>query len=439
MAKPMKWSFIATLVITLLAFSAGEAFACDCAGTLVPCQAYGEASAVFVGTVINSRIITIKQSDYEAQRRVVRFSIDTPFRGVEDAEVEVSTGLGGGDCGFGFVQTQQYLVYAYEYEGKLSTSICTRTRSISKAEDDLSYIRGLARAKPGVVIRGEVVRYRRNEQGNLDNLPLTGITVTIEGQTRKTTETDAKGQYVVEGLPAGDYVVKVSLPEGLSTRGEPEQKVNVADRGCAVVGFWLEPDGRLSGRVLNPQGLPVNKAEVFLIEFDKERYRGHWAAAYSDEEGRYAFKRIPPGRYVLSIRFDGMTSQNRPFPMIYYPGVSDRAQAKVITVGEGQKIADYNLEMPPLPLEHEVAGSVVWSNGKPAVGARVGYIVVGDAVFYGTKDDGGANFSLKAYEGLRLTMRASIEPEKGKYVYSDWVEVTVTPGLPSVKIILPQP
>jgi hypothetical protein len=157
------------------------------------------------------------------------------------------------------------------------------------------------------------------------------------------------------------------------------------------------------------------------------------------QEGRYAFKRIPPGRYVLSIRFDGMTSQNRPFPVIYYPGVSDRAQGKVITVGEGQKIDDYNLEMPPLPLEYEVTGSVVWPNGKPAVGARVGYSVDGGAVFYGTKDDGGANFSLKAYEGLRLTMRASIEPEKGKSVYSDWIKVTVMPGLPSVKLILPQP
>jgi hypothetical protein len=133
-----------------------------------------------------------------------------------------------------------------------------------------------------------------------------------------------------------------------------------------------------------------------------------------------------------------MTSQNRPFPLIYYPGVSDRAQAKIITIREGQIIADYNLEMPPLPLEHEVTGSVVWSNGKPALGARVGYLVVGDAVFYGTKDEGGANFSFKTYEGLRLTMRASMEPEKGKSVYSDWVEVMVMPGLPPVKLILPQ-
>lgn len=281
----MKSLFIATAIVALSAVSAGRALACSCAGTKVPCQAYGEASAVFVGTVIDSRIVTVKRGNYDNQQRVVRLAIDSPFRGVEGAEVEVQTGLGGGDCGFGFVHTRQYLVYAYEHEGKLSTGICTRTRPIARAAEDLSYIQGLATAKPGATISGEVVRYRRNEKGTLDNRPLAGITVTIDGQTKREIKTDTKGQYRVEGLPPGEYVVKVTLPETFDTNGAPEQKVYVPDRGCAVVGFWLEPEGKLSGRVLNPQGLPVNKAEIFISELAKERYSGHWDAAYSEEDG----------------------------------------------------------------------------------------------------------------------------------------------------------
>ena len=250
----MRQLFIATPVIALLALSAGNGFACSCAGVQAPCQAYGEASAVFVGTVIDSRIIAIKKSKYEEQMRAVRLSIDSPFRGVEGAEVEVLTGSGGGDCGFSFVQAQQYLVYAYEHQGILSTGICTRTRSISKAEEDLVYIRGLARAKPGAVISGEVVRFRRSGKGNVANRPLTGITITIEGQAKREIKTDTKGQYRVEGLPAGKYVVKVALPEGLGTKGSSEQRVEVTDRGCSVVSFWLEPGGKLSGRVKNPPG-----------------------------------------------------------------------------------------------------------------------------------------------------------------------------------------
>ncbi|MFN2512660.1 MAG: carboxypeptidase regulatory-like domain-containing protein [Pyrinomonadaceae bacterium] len=235
----MRWLFIATVFASVM-LSAGNALACSCLES-APCQAYGEASAVFVGTVIDSRVITTKRDKYERSKRAVRLSVDTPFRGVTGSEVELTTGMGGGDCGFGFVLNKQYLVYAYENKGKLSTGICSRTRSISSAAEDLSYIHGLAKAKPGATISGKVVRNRRSKNGGDENLPLAGTKVTIEGQAKKNIKTDMKGQFRIEGLPAGSYVVKVSVPEGLHMSGAHEQKVEVTDHGCAVVDFWLEP------------------------------------------------------------------------------------------------------------------------------------------------------------------------------------------------------
>lgn len=235
----MRWLFIAITVFALTTLSPGNALACSCLER-VPCQAYGEASAVFVGTVIDTRIITINRANYERRRRAVRLSVDSPFRGVKGPEVELTTGMGGGDCGIRFVPARQYLVYAYEHEGKLSTSICSRTRSISRAAEDLNYIRGLATAKLGATISGTVVRIRPNKNGGYDNLPLAGTSVEIEGQTKREIKTDMKGQFRIEGLPAGAYVVKVSVPEGLHMTGAPEQKVKVTDRGCAIVDFWLE-------------------------------------------------------------------------------------------------------------------------------------------------------------------------------------------------------
>lgn len=241
----MRWLLIIITVFAFVALSAGSALACSCLER-APCQAYGEASAVFIGTVIDSRIITTKQDKYERSRRAVRLSVDTPFRGVRDSEVEVTTGMGGGDCGFGFVPKEQYLVYASEHEGKLSTGICSRTRSMSRAAKDLSYIRGLATAKPGATISGSVVRNRRSKNGGYENLPLAGTKVTIEGQTKRKIRTDMKGQFRVEGMPAGTYLVKVSVPKGLAMTGPPEQKVEVTDRGCAIVEFWLEPAGKFT-------------------------------------------------------------------------------------------------------------------------------------------------------------------------------------------------
>ncbi len=236
----MRWLFIVFTVFALVTLSAVTGLACSCAERL-PCQAYAEASAVFVGTVIDSRIITTRQAKYERSRRAVRLSVDSPFRGVKVSEVELTTGMGGGDCGIRFVPNEQYLVYAYEHEGKLSTGICSRTRTISRAAEDLSYIRGLSTAKPGATIIGKVVRNRRSKNGGYENLPLAGTRVTIEGQAKKKIRTDMKGEFRFEGLPAGTYVVNVSVPEGLQMTGAPEQKVKVPDRGCAVADFWLQP------------------------------------------------------------------------------------------------------------------------------------------------------------------------------------------------------
>ncbi|MBA3514808.1 MAG: carboxypeptidase regulatory-like domain-containing protein [Pyrinomonadaceae bacterium] len=254
----MRWLFTATTVFGLVALSVGNAIACTCLER-APCQAYGDASAVFVGTVIDSRIITIKQGNFESSSRSVRLSVDSSFRGVRGSEVEVTTAMGGGDCGFNFVPTQRYLVYASGYEGKLSTSICSRTRSISRAAEDLSYLRGLATAKPGATISGKVVQNRRNKSGGYYNLPVTGIKVTIEGPTKRGIKTDLKGQFRVSGLPAGPYVVKVSVP-GSKVTGVPEQKVKVTDRGCAVVEFWLDPTGELIS-VLNFARGPTRQSE----------------------------------------------------------------------------------------------------------------------------------------------------------------------------------
>lgn len=402
------------------------------------CQEYWKASAVFVGTVIDSKLVPIKRGGYDFEDRLVRLSVDEAFRGVEGPQVEVQTGLGDSDCGFSFRQARQYLIYAVESEGKLVTNICLRTKNISEAADDLKYMRGLRNGKPNGSIYGEVVEQLRNETAGVDKKAMPGATVAITGETTKEIKTDAKGEYRVDALPPGDYTVKVILPQGM-TIPESEQKVTVSPGGCAFVNFWLENDGQINGRVLNPQGLPVNKAQITLMEFDKPYYRGYVDYSYADEEGHYGFKRIPPGKYVLGIRFDGMTSQNRPFPEMFYPGVTDRTQAKIFTISKGQAIGKFNLEMPPLPLEFEVAGSVVWSDGKPATGARVSYLMANDSVNYLGNKDGESNFSFKAYQGLKLSLNAAFDLPNGKAVYSDWVQTTVAPGAPAIRLVLPKP
>jgi hypothetical protein len=434
----MRFVILLVASILVVAIAGTEVQACDCAAAGRPCEEYWRADAVFSGTVIDSRTVTVKEESYARDYRVVRLSIDSAFRGVEGAEVEVLTGFGGGDCGFGFRQTEHYLVYAYrsERDHQLYTSICTRTRLLSKAEDDLAYIRDLSKLRPGGEIDGEVARYHRDAKGTLANQPLANIIVRLEGPQKYETLSDQNGRYSFASVVAGEYVIKPVAPRELALRG-PDRKVTVADRGCAEVSFWLESSASLSGRVLNAQGLPIAKAEVFMLQADAEKYAGHWDAAYADEDGKYVFKLVPPGSYVLTIRYDGLTSQTRPFPLMYYPGVTDKAQAKVFTIREGQPIDNFDLVMPPLPPEDEIVGNVVWPDGTPAANARVVYEV--DAVVYGVPADAQGRFSFKAYQGLKLALGASVEVEKGKYANSGGVRVIVGTDSQPIKMVLRRP
>jgi hypothetical protein len=425
------------ILVAFLCASARDAYACDCHfGGGVVCEDFWKAKAVFVGTVIESKTVKVKQDSSEWPQRLVRLSIDEAFTGVEGPQVEILTGLGDGDCGIGFRTTQQYLVYAYETkDGQLQTSICTRTKPISKAAEDLAYARGLAKAKPVGKLTVEVVRFDRDTNGVGTHTALVGIPVKIKGPTIDLNRTtDKSGTIVVTDLAAGDYEVSAAVPEGL-TNFDPLRKIKLTERGCGLVHISLVVDGRLNGRVVSASGLPVPGAEIFLIAADKEKYSGHWAASYSDQNGNYGFNRIPAGRYVLIIRFDGMTSQNRPFPTLYYPGVSERAEAKVFTISEGQRIESFELVMPPMPAEHTIEGVVVGTDGGPVAGAKVGY--ASDSLTYRVEVDERGHFSFKAYEGTGLSMRASKELAPGKHVSSPWMEIKVTAGLKPITLVVP--
>jgi hypothetical protein len=294
------------LVLTFLLFLfAEEGNACSCAGTPMPCEAYWKASAVFLGTVTYTTINTAKRGEYDFHSRVFRFTVDKAFRGVEAKEVEVLTGSGGGDCGYGFQLGGQYVVYAYrDNTNRLYTGICSRTRPASDADADLAYIMDLPKAEPGGTIFGEIKLQRRNETNWIDATPLKGVKLLLVGRGRDYEAlTDEKGQYKVSGVQAGTYRVRVKLPEGTSVH-RAEQEVEVSGKGCAQASFWLEPDTRVTGRVLDSAGLPATDVLMELVPIGGNTYASP-SYVRSDSEGRYEMKLVAPGRYLLGLRIVG--------------------------------------------------------------------------------------------------------------------------------------
>jgi hypothetical protein len=86
------------------------AWSCSCGPPGPPCQAASQSNAIFLGTVIN---LTHEQPKPDSDGNLqingflgthVFFQVSEAFRGMEgrSRQVEIRTGMGGGDCGYDF-------------------------------------------------------------------------------------------------------------------------------------------------------------------------------------------------------------------------------------------------------------------------------------------------------------------------------------------------
>jgi protocatechuate 3,4-dioxygenase beta subunit len=434
-----KLKLIVFLVSFLLVFCV-QSNACECAGSGTPCQDYWNASAVFTGSVSYSSTTTYKLGEHEISGRLVRFTVERAFRGIEGKEVEVITGLGGGDCGYGFRLGQQYLVYAHSSEDKLFTSICSGTRPLSEAANDLSYIQGLAKAEPGATIFGQVKRLDRDEEGRLE--PLSHVKILIEGPAKRVEiKTDEKGNYEVSRLPPGTYKVTIELPDGLSIHN-PESEAKVVDRGCAQVSFWVQADTRITGKVLDAQGQPASDVLMELVPVTGEG--GHYPSSVTtDKEGRYEMKLLPPGRYLLGVRIYGLASSTYvPFPRTYYPGVSQEDQATVISLNKGQRLDLSELILPPRFVERILDGIVIDTDGNPVNGATVWLKEKQYAdhdMPYRRDTDSEGRFSFKVFEGINYLVHAYLEVPNSERKQAEPVAVRISSNPETLRLVLTRP
>ena len=161
----------------------------------------------------------------------VRFKVKTLFKREDDddgqaapSEDVLDVWTPFGDCGYDFQAGETYLVYANSDEGSansLSTDVCTRTRRLSDAGEDLAYLffykdqPAASTRIEGFTTTDELYRmsFDRLHDPQTIPSPVAGAIVELQsdGVTRFA-ESDRNGRFVFDGLGEGDYKLSAFAP-----------------------------------------------------------------------------------------------------------------------------------------------------------------------------------------------------------------------------------
>jgi 5-hydroxyisourate hydrolase-like protein (transthyretin family) len=378
--------------------------------------------AIFSGVVRNITVIPedgppLRPNEARLPRAFrVDFDVIDTFRGIEGSMASVLTSGSGPSCGYGFTQGERYLVYAHKgRDGGFVTGICSRTRKLSEAREDLEFLNALAaQAAPPARIFGTVKHWERDLSTGQPQAhgPVPDVRISAQGATNTfDARSNARGEYEL-ALPPGKYQITASPPAGFSQTSLTQNAELPGPGACFVVDFGLQFDGRIGGVMHDSSGKPAANVAVQIISADDAGKVGLiWdRSVVTDANGRFEFVDTSPGRYLVGVDLTRRASRPVVFPTRYHPGTADPALATVVELRGGE-----HRELPPMTVpaprrEYQIAGIIAFADGRPAQGASIS-LMNGNSqrlqVAFGTRVGPDGTFSFAVHEGLSYVALAT--------------------------------
>lgn len=366
-------------LIALLFLSVGpRAFSCSC----VPsggCSGLGvKAFPVFVGTVLSVTDLPRTGDRAFLSTRRARIQVDESFGGLSPDmhEVDVLTGSGGGDCGVPFRPGEMYLIGASVGDGGLvHAGICGVTRRIEAAGVALRVLRQRRDGQRAPSLTGQIAQHDRNFEGPLGMhapRPLADVLVRVKSDgSVYETRADGDGLYEFYNLPSGKYEFAPDLPTGTTLSwfidsDAPQTPFELRAGACQERNIEVFASGSIQGRILDPSNKPLPQAFAYIVPADEtvlpKEHELYWRS--QEKEGFFKFVHIPPGEYLIVVNPDDSQNPAFPYQRTFYPGVHDRASAKVITVHGGEQIKDVDIRPEQRFTPRHLTVRVVWSDGR---------------------------------------------------------------------------
>ncbi len=128
-------SFRLFIIACSFTFGVESILACTCLPNQSATQELKRATAVFSGKVIEVRKHRQSADPFATVEAV--FEVERSWKGVDQKSISIFTSSRSISCGYGFKEGRSYLVYAHGDGKGLYTGLCSRTKRLKNARDDL--------------------------------------------------------------------------------------------------------------------------------------------------------------------------------------------------------------------------------------------------------------------------------------------------------------
>ena len=417
--------FWLTIFSGVILFGFGNALGCSCGYNGTPCGFYRAPGGVaFTGTVTD-----VIEADEKYGKKIggkirkITIRVDETFKGGLPGEV-VTSDDGFGCDNYPFKLGESYLIFSKgvleNTQNILPVGLCSGTKLIEKATEDIGFLRQLKKGVMPNVLYGKLRRFVNDEKNPFVPLGKTKVILTKlysignnqrvepkKGEERIETTTDENGDFRFEKVSPAVYRLSADLPDDLWMPEVRELSAGSAP-SCDYYPLSAYTNGSISGNVVNADGTPA-RISVHVRPIDKTDYYFQ-QYLWADENGNFTVPGLGEGRYRLYVSLAGYQLKdnsypfrNFPFGNWFYPNNFEDNDAETIAVGYAQKITNINIKLPPFPTRKTVRGNAVWEDGKPAGSAIIVYKIKRSSVDYyqqstAVKEDG--SFELELFDNL---------------------------------------
>src|ERR1051326_377529 len=330
-------------------------------------------------------------------------------------------------------------------DGTFSPVTCGQSGAVDENNEFLQYLRArkMRSLSTSLTVRVDV-------DTAISNLGVADADVLVrgpKGEYRK--KTDLNGQVIIDNIPAGIYTIDASKQHFHEDPEMPQRKrVEVLDQTCAFAAIYVRPESSLRGVLQTPEGRNAPNITVELVAIDPERkHKGFSPASYSsetDQDGRFEFENVFPGRYVLgtNIRFENVPTSVA--PRAYYPGRLTCEEAAEILIEPGRPVEGLQFTLPDVGRRRKIRICVVDERGLPVKGADISdraSFAKRDVSQFGTlgeglKSDAEGCAITEGFERASYSVTASTGSNINDMKISDAAEIVPGKGQVSVRLVL---